>query len=103
LGEVQHSSAHLFNRRLDIDDYIDLSGGVNTHADNKRIYIVKVDGSVALPGGSGWFRRKNSQIAPGDTIIVPLDVDRRRTLSLWNEASSVVYQLALGAAAIKSF
>ena len=102
LGEVQHSSAHLFNRRLDIDDYIDLSGGVNTHADNKRIYIVKVDGSVALPGGSGWFRHKNSRIAPGDTIIVPLDVDRRRTLSLWSEASSVVYQLALGALAIKS-
>jgi len=103
LGEVQHSSAHLFNRKLDIGDYIDLSGGVNTHADNKRIYIVKVDGSVALPGGSGWFRRKNSRIAPGDTIIVPLDVDRRRTLSLWNEASAVVYQLALGAAAINSF
>jgi len=102
-GEIQHPSAHLFNRKLNIDDYIELSGGVNIHADSKRIYIVKADGSVSLPGGSGWFIRKNTHINPGDTIIVPLDVDRRRSLTVWAEASAVIYQLALGAAALNSF
>ena len=102
-GEIQHPSAHLYNRRLDINDYIELSGGMNSKADSKRIYIVKADGSVALPGGSGWFRRKNSHIDPGDTIIVPLDIDRRRAMTVWSEASAIVYQLALGAAAINSF
>jgi polysaccharide export outer membrane protein len=103
VGEIQHPAAHLFNRKLDIRDYIDLSGGVNHHADKKRIYVVKADGSVSLPGRTGWFRRRHTNIEPGDTIIVPLDVDRRRTLTLWSEASAIIYQLALGAAAVKSF
>ena len=103
VGEIQHPSAHLFNRQLNIDDYIDLSGGANHRADLKRLYIVKADGSVSLPGRSGWFKRRNNRVEPGDTIIVPLDVDRRRTLTVWGEASAIIYQLALGAAAVNSF
>jgi len=41
LGEVQHSSSHLFNERLNITNYIELSGGISRHADKKRIYVVK--------------------------------------------------------------
>jgi protein involved in polysaccharide export with SLBB domain len=103
LGEVQHSSAHLFNQHLDIGNYIELSGGTNRYADKKRIYVVKADGSVVLPSRSGWFKRRLANVEPGDTIIVPLDVDRRRRLTIWGEASAIIYQLALGAAAINSF
>ena len=103
VGEIQHPSAHLFNRQLNINDYIDLSGGVNHRADRKRLYVVKADGSVSLPGRSGWFKRRNIQVEPGDTIIVPLDIDRRRALTVWSEASAIIYQLALGAAAVNSF
>lgn len=103
VGEIQHPSSHLFNRKLNIDDYIDLSGGKTRRADNRRIYVVKADGSVSLPGRSAWFRHRANNIEPGDTVIVPLDVDRRRNLTVWGEASAIVYQLALGAAAINSF
>ena len=41
-------------------------------------------------------------IEPGDTIIVPLDVDSINSLALWTQVSQIVYQIALGAAAIKS-
>jgi len=103
VGEIQHPSAHLFNRELDVDNYIELSGGMNRRADKKHIYVVKADGSVSLPRRSGWFRHRRVTIEPGDTIIVPLDIDRRRKLTVWSEASQIVYQLALGAAAINSF
>ena len=103
LGEVQHSSSHLFNERLNITNYIELSGGINRYADKKRIYVVKADGSVVLPKHSGWFKHRTTNVEPGDTIIVPLDVDRRRRLTIWGEASAIIYQLALGAAAINSF
>ena len=103
LGEVQHPSAHLFNRQSSIDNYIELSGGINRRADKKRIYVVKADGSVALPGRTGWFRHRRVNIEPGDTVIVPLDVDRRRTMTVWGEATAIIYQLALGAAAVNSF
>lgn len=102
LGEVQRPSSHMHNRDFTLDDYIDLSGGVTRNADNKSIYIVKANGSVSS-GHSKWFKFRTSTIEPGDTVIVPINIDRRDSLSLWREASSVVYQLALGAAAIKSF
>jgi protein involved in polysaccharide export with SLBB domain len=103
LGEIQHTSSHLFNKNLAIKNYIELSGGINRYADAKLIYVVKANGSVALPKRSGWFKHRRSMIEPGDTIIVPLDVDRRRALTVWSEASAVIYQLALGAAAVNSF
>ena len=80
-----------------------MSGGINRRADKKRIYVVKADGSVALPGRTGWFRHRRVNIEPGDTVIVPLDVDRRRTMTVWGEATAIIYQLALGAAAVNSF
>ena len=103
VGEIQHPSSHLFNKNLDIENYIELSGGINRYADAKLIYIVKANGSVSLPKRSGWFKHRRSMIEPGDTIIVPLDVDRRRALTVWSETSAVIYQLALGAAAVNSF
>ena len=103
LGEVQQSTAHLFNAKLKVNDYIELSGGTNIRADEKRTYVVKVDGSVKLPHRTAWLSRRILSVEPGDTIIVPLDVERRRVLTVWAEASQVVYQLALGAAAINSF
>lgn len=103
LGEVQQPTAHLYNAKLKVNDYIELSGGANIRADQKRTYVVKVDGSVKLPGRTGWLSRRRVAVEPGDTIIVPLDIERRRALTVWSEASQVVYQLALGAAAVNSF
>ena len=103
VGEIQHPSSHLYNRNHTIADYVDLSGGVNYRADRKRLYVVKADGSVSLPGRSGWFKRRHINVEPGDTIVVPLDIDRRRSLTVWGEASAIIYQVALGAAALNSF
>lgn len=103
VGEIQHPSSHLYNRNHTIADYVDLSGGANYRADRKRLYVVKADGSVSLPGRSGWFKRRHINVEPGDTIVVPLDIDRRRSLTVWGEASAIIYQLALGAAALNSF
>ena len=51
------------------------------------------------------FRAVQSNIGPGDTIVVPLDTDdtKLRAIPLLAEVSTIIYQLALGAAAINSF
>ena len=51
------------------------------------------------------FRAVQSNIEPGDTIVVPLDTDdtKLRAIPLLAEVSTIIYQLALGAAAITSF
>jgi protein involved in polysaccharide export with SLBB domain len=104
LGEVQYSTSHLFRPGLDRDDYLSLSGGLTVNADKKRIYVVKADGSViAGNGGSKWFRRRdNAGIEPGDTIVVPLDVDRMPSLALWRTSTTILYNLAISVAAIGS-
>ena len=103
MGEVPWPSAYQYNSKLTIKDYIKMAGGMDVKADKDRIYVVRVDGSVRIPANAGWFRLGRLAIQPGDTVIVPMDMDRQRPMALWREASSIIYQLSLGAAAIKSF
>ncbi|NVK20932.1 MAG: SLBB domain-containing protein [Kangiellaceae bacterium] len=103
LGEVQVPTSHVHNEKLDFADYIERSGGEKNTADEDSIYIVKADGSLVLPNKSGWLTHGDHQVEPGDTIVVPIDTDRVDQLELWTRVSQVVYQLALGAAAVKSF
>ena len=103
VGEVQHATSHLFEGKLSVNDYIERSGGTTIKADKKRIYVVRANGSVYLPGGSRWFKRGVKGIQPGDTVVVPLDADRMKKLTLWASVSEIVYRMALGAAAVASF
>ncbi len=102
LGEVQTATSHLYQPGLTRDDYIGLSGGTTQKADGRRTHIVRANGSV-VAGGSGWFRRSAGEIRPGDTVVVPLDAERMRPLPLWSAVTSIVYNLAIAAAAVNSF
>ncbi|NPU94192.1 MAG: ATPase [Gammaproteobacteria bacterium] len=103
VGEVQFPTSHLFEAKLDVQDYIERSGGTNLKADKSRVYVVKANGRVFLPQKSGWFSRDMVSVEPGDTVVVPLDADRIKSLTLWTSVSQIVYQVALGAAAVASF
>lgn len=103
VGEVQFPTSHLFEAKLDVQDYIERSGGTNLKADKSRVYVVKANGRVFLPQKSGWFSRDMVNVEPGDTVVVPLDADRIKSLTLWTSVSQIVYQVALGAAAVASF
>lgn len=104
IGEVQTTTSHFYREDLSRDDYIGLSGGATRKADRGRIYIVRADGSVVSDENSGWFRR-SGQVAmhPGDTIVVPLDTERMPPLALWQAVTSILYNLAIAAAAVNSF
>ena len=56
---------------------------------------------MQIAKGIGW-RAGSLKIEPGDTVVVPMDMDRSPALMLWTEVSQVIYQLSLGAATIKS-
>lgn len=99
-GEVQFPTSHLHQPGLTVDDYLERSGGPTRQADESRVYVVKADGSVMLPERSRWFGGRSRQLNPGDTVIMPIDVDRLNQLELWTNVSQIVYQMALGAAAV---
>ena len=99
IGEVQSATSHLYDPALGRDDYIGLSGGTTQKADDKRIYVVRANGSVETGSGSRWFRSAGS-IQPGDTIVVPLDAERMRPLPLWTAVTTIVFNLAVAVAAV---
>ena len=102
IGEVQNPTAHVYKTGLGRSDYIELSGGTTQRADNKRIYVVRADGSVFTQDGASWFGGAGAQLSPGDTVIVPIDAERMRPLPLWTAVTTIVYNLAVAVAAIGS-
>lgn len=99
IGEVFHPTSHLYNSTLSRDDYINQSGGPTKKADEKRIYVVRANGAVLAGTASAWFGRGPEGIKPGDTIVVPMDVERLRPLTFWTSISQIVYQFGLAIAA----
>lgn len=108
LGEVFHGTSHLYRSGIDRDEYIRLSGGTTRKADVDNIFIVKSNGQVVGTGsglfGSGILARTSTMtsIEPGDTIIVPLDVERVKPLAFWSEVTKIIGQVGLTVAAFHS-
>jgi polysaccharide biosynthesis/export protein len=101
LGEVQSPTSHLYRQELARDDYLSMSGGLTPRADDDRIYVVRADGSV-VTRNNAWFS-SGVDIHAGDTIVAPLDTERMRPLPFWTAVTTIVYNLAIAAAAINSF
>jgi hypothetical protein len=102
LGEVQYATSHVYNRGLARDDYIGMSGGTTKRADQRRIYVVRANGEVVANASSRWFQRDSGAgVRPGDTIVVPLDVDQ--PLAKWSAITQIIYNMAIAAAAVSSF
>ncbi|KZY96880.1 hypothetical protein A3743_04300 [Oleiphilus sp. HI0072] len=102
IGEVQLPVSQLYKQELDYWDYIERSGGLTDKADDERIYIIKANGGVEIPHSSSWFASNEARLAPGDTVVVPLDADKIDQVVLWRDMSQIFYQIALGAAAVGS-
>jgi len=104
IGETQQNASHLFRTGLSRDDYINLSGGLTRRADKKLVYVVRANGAIVTGSRSKWFSRRHTMdIQPGDTIVVPLETDRIRPLTLWANVTQILYQAAIAVAAINSF
>ena len=102
VGEVQYPTSHFFDAKLSVKAYLERSGGLKRNADKRRVYVVKANGMVFRPKGTGWFGSRNAKLSPGDTIVVPIDTKRVDKLTLWSSVTRMMYEAALGVAAISS-
>ena len=107
IGEVYMDNSHVYEKNLSVDDYIKLSGGVNEFANEDKVYLIKVDGSIVSPSqlsSGAFFRRVSSGgLQPGDTIVVPLQVQPFSGAKAATELTQIIYQMAIAAAAVNSF
>jgi protein involved in polysaccharide export with SLBB domain len=106
-GSVISPGNYAFISKGGMTDYLSLAGGPSKGADSGQIFVIQANGQARknvaqLPF---WGRRKSAEstveLMPGDTIVVPEDMNKTvftRQVVQW---SQILYQLGLGAAAIK--
>ncbi|MCM2679501.1 SLBB domain-containing protein [Echinimonas agarilytica] len=100
IGEVQVETTHFYSAGMSMNDYILRSGGLREQADDERIYVIKANGEVLLPQSGHWFASTDADISPGDTVVVPLNVEYMDNLTLWSTVTGIVYNTAVAIAAI---
>jgi len=98
IGEVYNQSAMLYRKNMNRDDYLDLSGGITKMADEDSIYIVRANGYI--DSGRGW--NKNKHIYPGDTIVVPQNLEVFNLLDSTLDWSKVLMQFGVFTAAMRT-
>jgi protein involved in polysaccharide export with SLBB domain len=104
-GFVNTESALLYRKGLSVKDYLAISG-VGSSADLNGAILVRANGN-AITNQSTWGNDVlSAEVLAGDTIFLPEKLDRE---SVWSQSvrtakdfTQVLYQLGLGAAAIKT-
>lgn len=103
IGEVQFPTSHLHDGNSSREAYLQKSGGFTSKADQKRVYVVRADGSVVSRERAKWFAQSDYQdIEAGDTIVVPLEADRVRPLTVWTSVTQILSQIGIFAASAKT-
>ena len=73
LGEVLNANTVVYSNNLTMTDYIQLAGGFKKSASKSEIYIIRENGLVEK-GDTNLFTGSSYLIMPGDTIIVPREL-----------------------------
>lgn len=101
VGEVNRSSTHAFEVGLTIEDYLELSAGMTARADGDGVYIVRANGQVTLIEKDWWrFDEERRRIRPGDTVVVPVNIEHKQSLARWREVTQIFYQSVVSLAAV---
>jgi len=95
IGSVKNPSTVVYRVGLNLEDYVQQSGGMTEDASKSEMYVVKANGSTE----GAYVRIKDMK--PGDTIVIPQKIEAKTPqLSLWQSVASIVGSVALAAAGI---
>jgi polysaccharide export outer membrane protein len=102
-GSVYSESSFIYKANKRVGDYLTQAGGPTKSADEGSIYVLRADGSVkSKRWQDGFFASlERSRLMPGDSIVVPEELDRTTLTRALKDITQIFYQFGLGAAAIK--
>ena len=100
IGEVLSPSSLSINENYTFQDYVSESGGFTRFADERSIYIIKADGT-SISADQGLFQNRYV-LQPGDTIVVPRNLEKISTIPLVSIATKIISDLAFAAASINA-
>lgn len=98
VGAVFQEGSQLWLPGATVGTVIDGAGGVRPYAENSGTVVIRADGTVRHVGG--WWGR-GADVNPGDTVVVPEDVQSPSWTKAFKDWSQIFYQLGLGTAALK--
>ncbi|MEL0238953.1 MAG: SLBB domain-containing protein, partial [Gammaproteobacteria bacterium] len=97
LGEVLQPLSTSFQQNLTFKDYLEVAGNLSTYADKSNMYIIKPDGtSVPIR----YSEISKYYLSPGDTIIVPRNLEKLNTLPLISTSVKIISDIAFAAASL---
>jgi hypothetical protein len=96
-GQVYSANAFVYEPGRHMKDYLRMAGGPGRQADTKRAFVMRADGSVF---SEQYGNLGKAPMYPGDTIVVPLRVERKALLRNLVDIATVFGQFGLGIAAI---
>jgi polysaccharide export outer membrane protein len=99
IGEVYSQTAMLYNPEFSRADYL-AQAGLTRMADEDAIYVVRANGRVEA--GSGGLFSSAGKVGPGDTIVVPTDLDHVNMLDIALDWSRAMMQVGTSVAAMKA-
>jgi protein involved in polysaccharide export with SLBB domain len=96
VGSVYSPSSFLYQPDLRLEDYLDKSGGPTGTADKKHIFVLKANGEVVSKAQSGTFFSAfdSMTLMPGDTLVVPEDLERIPYVKLVKDVADIVFKIA---------
>lgn len=110
MGAVYNPSAFLYEPGKTVGHYLQLAGGPTPQADTGEIYVLKVDGRAVGPSRLSSLVTWNAEayrfqvndfqaryLDPGDTIVVPEDLERVPFLKGLKDITTVLYQIGVAA------
>ncbi|MEZ4600798.1 MAG: SLBB domain-containing protein [Syntrophotaleaceae bacterium] len=116
-GMVYNPAALTWKPGKNANYYLSKVGGPKEDAKTEEMFIVRADGTVVSQQQAGigisWDSDnwrwtfgglQSTRIYPGDSILVPEDFEEKTDwMKEFKDLSTIIYQMALGAAAVASF
>ncbi|UCG58756.1 MAG: SLBB domain-containing protein, partial [Phycisphaerales bacterium] len=115
VGEVFNPASLIYEDGRTVSYYLWRVGGATKEADEKQMSIIRADGSVVSmgqkrPRGVSWdseyrqwsFRGSfmSAKLYPGDTIVVPMKMDKVPWLKVTKDITQILFQVAITAGVV---
>ncbi len=94
-GEILNSTSIIFDRRKNVRDYINSSGGFSINAKKRKTYVLNPNGTSYATKGFLFFR-KYPNVSPGSEIMVPKKPEKQgMSPAAWISIASALASLSL--------
>lgn len=114
VGAVFNPTAIVYAPYRTVSQYVTMAGGTTKIADDKEIYVIKANGAAVSRKGFKWLGASwdgtkyvyhpggmsSLTLDPGDTIVVPEELERIEWLKQIKDIATIIGQIALTAGVV---